>query len=128
MVHIVNPAGGSGAISDTNATSTANGAPNFDNPNSTVELNDSILHVGMVGSDMVFTGGGTYEIATVTDADTCTVVGDASGEPDARAITIDHLTTTVHCHGITDSGTNSSKLTFDTEAPPGSLGLMGVGY
>lgn len=122
---------GTATIQNTDETSTANGAPVFGGVTSTVDVNDTIFGPHHVGNTLQFTGGGSYVIDSVTDSDTVEVVGDASGEPDLRPVTVSNCDgNVIHAHNTTQGAKTNGVLTdvtYDQHAPPGSKMLMGAG-
>ncbi len=72
-------------------TSTADGAPTYNSTTkvSTVNVDDAIFAVGLVGQTVTFTAtGNSYTIIGYTDTTTVVVDGDASSEADADTVTI----------------------------------------
>jgi len=122
---------GTGTLSNTDAASTTNGAPS-DVAQSVVTVNDNTFNAAMVGRALLFTTStNRYTILSVTNAKVCTVDGNANAEGGAAACKVRNINNILHCHGITGGGGNNGVdagyVTFDTEAAPGSLALMGMG-
>lgn len=72
-------------------TSTADGAPTYNSTTevSTVNVDDVIFAVGLVGQTVTFSAtGNSYTIIGYTDTTTVVVEGDASSEADADTVTI----------------------------------------
>lgn len=73
--------------------STADGAPVYASPSSTVTVDDYIFRAADVGHDLTFWSSGTpssYTISAFTNPKVVVVTGDASGEADGDIVTISH--------------------------------------
>lgn len=72
----------------TTKTGAASGAPVKDNGTSTVTAAAAMFHESMIGHNVAFTGGSSYQITAYTNTTVVVVSGDASGESDGGAMTV----------------------------------------
>ena len=117
---------GAATVSNTDAVSTADGAPVKDNGTSTVTVDDDIFNSDMVGRQLKFdTSSNEYAIASYTNTKVVVVTGDASGEDDGDTVTVSNVNALVHTHHCTDGGSNNettdAEVTFDTHISPAGI-------
>lgn len=117
---------GAATVSNTDAASTADGAPVKDNGTTTVTVDDDIFNSDMVGRKLKFDAtSNEFAIASYTNTKVVVVTGDASGEGDGDTVTISNVNGDVHTHHCTDGGGNNettdAEVTFDTHISPAGI-------